>query len=77
MSSKERHLRMIQAVIKRMAANSFWLKGWSVTLVSALFVVDVKDIEARVIWVALLPALCFWGLDGYYLWQERLPYRRI
>jgi len=28
---------MIQAVINRMASNSFLLKGWTVMLVSALF----------------------------------------
>ena len=31
------HLQMIQAVITRMASNSFLIKGWSVTLVAALF----------------------------------------
>ncbi|SDX73720.1 hypothetical protein [Salimicrobium album] len=33
---KIRHLEMIQPIISRMAANSFYLKGWAVTLVTAL-----------------------------------------
>ena len=31
---KIRHLEMIQAVITRMASNSFMLKGWAVTLIA-------------------------------------------
>jgi len=36
MEAKLKHLEMIQDVIKRMASNSFLLKGWSLTLVVAL-----------------------------------------
>ena len=35
MEKKIKHLEMIQAVIVRMGNNSFLLKGWSVTLISA------------------------------------------
>ena len=35
MESKIAHLEMVQAVITRMAGNSFLIKGWSVTLVAA------------------------------------------
>jgi hypothetical protein len=35
MGDKIKHLEMIQAVISRLANNSFLLKGWSITLVSA------------------------------------------
>ena len=31
--NKIKHLEMVQDVIKRMASNSFILKGWAVTLV--------------------------------------------
>ena len=34
MENKRAHLEMIQAVITRMAGNSFLIKGWSVTLVA-------------------------------------------
>jgi len=34
MENKVKHLEMIQAVIARMATNSFMFKGWAVTLVA-------------------------------------------
>ena len=40
---KLKHLEMIQGVINRLAANSFMLKGWSVFLISALFVLAARD----------------------------------
>ena len=72
MESKLKHLKMIQAVINRMAHNSFLLKGWSVILTAALFVLAANDAKPQFILVALFPALMLWGLDGYFLWQERL-----
>ncbi len=76
MESKLKHLEFVQAVINRMASNSFLLKGWSVTLVSAVFVLAVKDGNASVIPVAYLPVVVLWFLDAYFLRQERL-YRRL
>jgi hypothetical protein len=68
----DKHLALVQGVVNRLAGNSFSLKGWSVTLVSALLALAAKDADARLVAVALLPALTFWGLDGYFLAQERL-----
>jgi len=67
-----KHLEIIQSVITRMASNSFLLKGWSVTLTAALFALAAKDSNLNFVFVALLPVLSFWGLDAYYLRQERL-----
>lgn len=67
-----RHLELIQAIVGRMAGNSFLLKGWSVTIAAALFALAAKDSNPRLAWIALLPGLAFWGLDAYYLRQERL-----
>jgi hypothetical protein len=67
-----KHLEMIQAIVTRMAGNSFLVKGWTVTVAAALVAVAAKDSEARFALVALLPALSFWGLDAYYLRYERL-----
>jgi len=72
----DKHLSLIQGVVNRLAGNSFALKGWSVTLVSALLALAAKDADARLVAIALLPALTFWGLDGYFLAQERL-FRRL
>ena len=67
---------MIQGVINRMAGNSFHLKGWSVVLVSALFVLAGRDAKVYFVYLAYLPAIAFWVLDGYFLWQERM-YRKL
>ena len=73
---REKHLELIQGVINRMAGNSFHLKGWSVVLVSALFALAGKDKAVYFVYLAYLPALAFWVLDGYFLWQERM-YRKL
>ena len=69
-----RHLDMIQVVVARHAQNSFAVRGWSVTVVSAVFAVAVTQDQApsATVLVALAPTLIFWGLDAYYLWNERL-----
>jgi hypothetical protein len=68
----DKHLALVQGVVNRLAGNSFTLKGWSVTLVSALLALAAKDADPWLVAVALLPTLTFWGLDGYFLGQERL-----
>jgi hypothetical protein len=70
------HLKMIQGVITRMAQNSFLLKGWSITLVTALVAVALSATGKRYALLAFYPALAFWGLDAFYLRQERL-FRRL
>lgn len=72
MSDKQAHLQMIQDIVKRMANNSFLIKGWSVLLVSAILAVAIKDDQLKFLSVAFFPALILWGLDGYFLRQERL-----
>jgi signal transduction histidine kinase len=69
---KIKHLEMIQSVIERMGNNSFLIKGWSITLVSAIFVIAVQNQDKTSALWTLFPATIFWFLDGYYLWQERL-----
>ena len=72
MDSKHKHLDIVQGVINRMAQNSFLIKGWTVTLVSALFALSAKDTKPYFIIIAYFPVLMFWLLDAYYLYQERL-----
>jgi len=69
--SKLEHLKMLQAIITRMASNSFMVKGWCITLVSALLALSAKDARFMV-FVAYLPVLMFWWLDAFFLHQERL-----
>jgi hypothetical protein len=70
--NKRLHLQMIQGVVNRLAQNSFLIKGWSVLLVAALFALAANNDKPPFAWVALFPALTFWILDGYFLWQERM-----
>jgi len=63
---------MVQGVVNRLAQCSFLLKGWSVVLVSALFALAAADSQPLFVYIAYLPAIAFWVLDGYFLWQERL-----
>ena len=72
MESKLKHLELIQGVVNRLATDSFRVKGWIVVLVTALFVLLAIEDRLHVAYIALAPVLVFWGLDGYFLWQERL-----
>ena len=72
MENKLKHLEMVQSVINRMANNSFMLKGWAVTLVAGIFVLAGKDTDKLYFLVACIPVIVLWGLDSYYLLQERL-----
>ena len=76
MDAKIQHLQMIQSVISRMAGNSFLLKGWAVTLIAGIFALLSNDIEELYFLIAYIPILIFWGLDSYYLCQER-RYRKL
>ena len=72
------HLKMIQAVINRLGSNSFLVKSWSMTvIVAAMVLIAKQNIQnPYFVLVLILPALGFWILDGYFLWQERL-FRQI
>ena len=76
--NKRKHLELIQGVINRLASNSFTIKGWAVTLVTAVFglVIASSNKNLDIFWIAFVPVLPFWILDSYFLWQERL-YRAL
>jgi len=72
MENKRKHLEFIQGAINRMAGNLFFLRGWTITLIAALFAFFVKDANTDFIFVIYFPVIIFWILDGYFLSQERL-----
>lgn len=73
MENKLKHLEFIQQAITRMATNSFLLKGWTVTLIVGIFAfANTKEMDSKFLWVAIIPAVFFWLLDGFFLHQERL-----
>ena len=68
---KIKHLEMIQGIITRMNQNSFMLKGWMITIVSALLAIYADKGNIGYLIVSIFPILVFWFLDAYYLQQER------
>lgn len=68
-----KEIELIQDIIKRMAFNSFMIKGWAITLVVISLL--LRGVKYQ-IWIAFIPLLVFWFLDAYFLWQERL-YRKL
>jgi hypothetical protein len=70
-AEKIKHLEFIQAVITRMNTNSFQMKGWMVTIVSAILALYASTKNHYFVLVAIFPTVIFWFLDTYYLWQER------
>ena len=69
---KRLHLQLLQGVVSRLASNSFLIKGWSVTLISALFALAAAKADPLFVYLAYFPSLSFWALDAYFLRQERL-----
>ena len=68
---KSNHLSMIQSTIQRMGNNSFYLKGWAVLIIVAIFTFAGEQNNIRCILFTNLPLVVFWGLDAYYLQLER------
>lgn len=73
---KQKHLEIIQGVINRMANCSFLLKGWSITLIAAIFGLAAKDANIMYVIISYIVIPFFWMLDGYYLSKER-QYREL
>jgi hypothetical protein len=65
-------LDFVQKAVARMADHSFLLKGWTATIAVALSALAIKDSNRWFAVLTLFPSLTFWGLDAYYLRQERL-----
>jgi len=72
MDNKRKHLEFIQGVINRMAGNLFFLKGWTITLIVALFTLSVNRNNIDYLFIVYFPVIIFWLMDGYFLSQERL-----
>lgn len=68
---KIKYLEFLQNIINRMASNSFLIKGWSISLISALLVLSSKDNNPIYIFSVFIPLFGFFLLDGYFLYKER------
>lgn len=68
-----KEIEVIQDIIKRMASNSFMIKGWTVVLVVATMLLKGNKCQ---VFIAFIPLMVFWFLDTYFLWQETM-YRKL
>jgi hypothetical protein len=69
-------LKLIQAIIERMARNSFALKGWAITLTGALLSLTVTRHDTTIALIAIYILVTMATLDAYYLATER-AYRTL
>lgn len=66
-----KHLEFVQNIIARMNKNSFQIKGWIITIISALLALYASSKKSEFMFVAIAPTLVFMFIDAYYLQQER------
>lgn len=77
MKHNEKHLEFLQSNISRMNQCSFQMKGWAITLASALIAVFVSTISENnfgnkiYIYASIVSTFLFWCLDSLYLSKER------
>lgn len=72
MENKYKHMDYVQSTISKMTSNSFYLKGWNVTIIAAIVALSFKESDWRIYACALVLNVVFWFLDAYYLKQEKL-----
>ena len=72
-----KEIDLIQNCINRMAQNSFFIKGWAVTIVTVVLALVEKNIDPIYLCLILLiPLFAFWYLDAFFLQTERM-YRKM
>jgi|SRR5690554_1739841 len=73
---KIKHLEFIHNTINRMSTISFLIKGWAITIISALFIFSDNKMNERILAIAVLAMVVFWYMNGFFLQQER-KYRAL
>lgn len=76
MEEKLKYLEFIQGVITRMNSNSFSIKTWMITILSAFLALYANSSNELYLLIAACPTLLFWLFDTYYLAMER-QYRNL
>ena len=75
-----KEIDLIQGTINRMATNSFYLKGWTVSIIVAVLALTdhtiIDDEPKYFTLVLLLPLAAFWYLDAYFVHKEKC-YREL
>ena len=69
-----KEIDLIQGCINRMAHNSFLVKGWALSVFAGVTAItqgnNLNDI-VLLICTTIVPFICFWILDGFFLQTER------
>lgn len=65
------HLNMLQGIISRMGNNAFVIKGWSISLTTAMLALAGGTKNEIFCGIAVLPILLFWSLDAFFFYQEK------
>lgn len=66
------YISLLQENITRMSANCTSCKNWLITIVSALFALQLANASLKpYLWISLVPTVLFLVLDAYYLGQEK------
>lgn len=68
---KMQHLEFIQNVITRMNTNSFQLKELTILIITACMAIYASNTIPLMLLIPIIPTCALWGLDTYYLQQER------
>ncbi|AHY14035.1 MULTISPECIES: hypothetical protein [Citrobacter] len=71
-------LGFLQSIISRMASNSFYIKGWDLTIFIGVIALkkDVTHYGNAIFWALIVTSISFFLLDAYYLQQERI-FRKV
>lgn len=68
-----KEIDLIQSCITRMAQNSFMVKGWLITLITAVLTLKPEKVDVDIIClICAISTFCFWALDAFFLKTERL-----
>lgn len=71
MEKKIKHLEFIQNIIARLSNNSFYIKGWAITVVSIIISLNNISFTLELLFLCNLTILIFWVLDSYFIYEER------
>lgn len=72
-----KEIDLIQSCISRMASNSFFLKGWMVSLIAVILAIFPKRNNIIPLFtILIIIILSFWYLDAFFLWTEK-KYRKL
>lgn len=81
MDNQELHkeIDLIQGCINRMASNSFFVKGWALSVFAGVTAITRGENLNNIILLlctTIVPFVCFWFLDAFFLQTER-KYRKM